>query len=61
VYVHDAATGRVKLRQVAVGHVDDDGVTITGGLAPGEAVVISGPDRLRDGSKVAVSTTTARG
>jgi RND family efflux transporter MFP subunit len=55
VYVHDAATGRVRLRQVAVGAVRDDAVTITGGLKQGERVVTSGPDRLRDGMRVKVS------
>ena len=61
VYVHDANTGRVKLRQVALGRVDDDGVTVAAGLRAGENVVISGPDRLRDGSKVAVAAAPARG
>ncbi|GGI81387.1 multidrug transporter [Polymorphobacter multimanifer] len=55
VYVHDAATGRVRLRQVAVGAVRDNAVIITGGLKQGEHVVTSGPDRLRDGMRVKVA------
>lgn len=65
VYVLDSATGTVKLRQVALGRVDDDGVMVTSGLRPGESVVVSGPDRLRDGRKVTVKVasipTPARG
>lgn len=55
VYVHDAAQGRVKLRQVALGPLGDDAVTVTGGLRPGEKVVVSGVERLRDGARVAVA------
>lgn len=61
VYVHDAANGRVRLRQVALGLVDDDAVTVTGGLRPGDIVVTSGPDRLRDGSKVSVAIVAKKG
>jgi RND family efflux transporter MFP subunit len=54
VYVYDAATSRVKLRQVSLGPLDDNALTITAGLKPGEQVVVSGPDRLRDGREVKV-------
>lgn len=54
VYVHDAAKGVVHLRQVSIGPVTDNAVNITAGLKVGEQVVISGPDRLRDGMAVAV-------
>jgi RND family efflux transporter MFP subunit len=54
VFVYDPATGRVKLRQVSLGSLDDNALTITAGLKPGEQVVISGPDRLRDGRQVKV-------
>lgn len=54
VYVHDAASGRVRLRPVSLGPLDDNGLTITAGLVPGEQVVTSGPDRLRDGRPVKV-------
>lgn len=55
VYVHDAAKGRVKLRQVALGAVGDTAITIVSGLAEGEKVVSSGADRLRDGMAVKVA------
>jgi RND family efflux transporter MFP subunit len=53
-YVYDAASGRVRLRQVALGPLGDDRLVITGGLRAGERVVTSGPDRLRDGMRVSV-------
>lgn len=55
VYVHDAGTGRVRLRQVAIGTVDDRAVTITAGLRQGERVVTTGVDRLRDRMVVTVA------
>ncbi len=58
VYVFDAAAGRVRRRLVGLGSVTDAAVAITAGLKTGERVVISGPDRLRDGSLV---TTARRG
>ncbi len=54
VYVLPAGSDRVALRAVALGAVDDDGVTVTAGLGAGESVVVSGPDRLRDGVRVTV-------
>lgn len=54
VYTYDAAASRVRLRQVALGPLDDDGLVITGGINAGERVVTSGPDRLRDGMRVSV-------
>ena len=59
VYVLAPGGNTVRLRPVALGTVDDDGATVTGGLSPGETVVISGPDRLRNGSRVTVKTATA--
>jgi RND family efflux transporter MFP subunit len=62
VYVLAPGADAVRLRPVALGAVDDDGVTVTGGLAAGETVVVSGPDRLRDGSRVVVKAAVpARG
>lgn len=60
VYAYDAARGRVKLRQVALGPLGDDSIVVTGGLSAGERVVTSGPDRLRDGMRVRVKSV-ARG
>ncbi|GGD98582.1 hemolysin secretion protein D [Polymorphobacter glacialis] len=56
VYVHDAAAGKVRLRQVAIGPVGDAALTVTAGLRPGEPVVTSGVDRLRNGSRVTVKS-----
>ena len=47
----------MKLRQVSLGPLDDHALTVTAGLAPGEQVVVSGPDRLRDGREVKVRRT----
>ncbi len=55
VYVHDAASGRVRLRQVALGPLDDTAVTVTSGLRAGDTVVVSGVERLRDGLPVTVA------
>lgn len=55
VYVHDSKAGVVRLRQVAIGPPEDDEVIVTAGLEPGEQVVTSGPDRLRDGMAVSPS------
>jgi multidrug efflux pump subunit AcrA (membrane-fusion protein) len=59
VYVHDAASGRVRRRMVTLGPVDDAGVIILSGLAVGEQVVVTGIDRLRDGQRVAVASDNA--
>lgn len=56
VYVHDAAAGKVRLRQVAIGPVGDAALTVTAGLKPGERIVTSGVDRLRDGIRVTVKS-----
>jgi len=44
--------GTVTMRSVALGPVDADLVAVTGGLSPGDVVVVDGADRLRDGSHV---------
>lgn len=54
VYVHDAATGTVKRRLIQLGPLGDSALTVTSGLRPGEEVVVSGVERLRDGLKVDV-------
>ena len=55
VYVYQAATGTVKSRLVHLGDLDDTAITLTSGVNPGERVVRSGVDRLRDGLAVAVA------
>lgn len=59
VYVHDAAAGAARLRQVEVGSVSDSGAIVTAGLRPGEKVIVSGPDRLRDGMRVSAAAPAA--
>jgi RND family efflux transporter MFP subunit len=52
VYVLDPQTRRVQQRQVMLGDVGAAGVAVTSGLRPGEQVVTTGVDRLRDGQVV---------
>jgi multidrug efflux pump subunit AcrA (membrane-fusion protein) len=50
--VLDPQTWRVQQRQVMLGDVDAAGVVVTSGLQPGDQVVTTGVDRLRDGQVV---------
>jgi multidrug efflux pump subunit AcrA (membrane-fusion protein) len=50
--VLDPQTRRVQQRQVMLGDVGAAGVAVTSGLQPGEQVVTTGVDRLRDGQVV---------
>ncbi|MBU6166157.1 MAG: efflux RND transporter periplasmic adaptor subunit [Alphaproteobacteria bacterium] len=56
VFVLEPATRRVRQRLVMLGTVSDAGVVVTAGLQPGELVVATGLDRLRDGALVAAAT-----
>jgi len=49
----------VAARPVSVGAVQGDDASIESGVAPGELVVVDGADKLKDGSKVEVSTGEA--
>jgi membrane fusion protein, multidrug efflux system len=42
----------VSARDVTLGVADGDDVAVTAGLTPGEQVVVTGADRLRDGTRV---------
>lgn len=57
VYVVDAGDV-ARARLVQLGPVNDREVIVTGGLAPGERVIRSGVDRVRDGVKI--TTRSAR-
>ena len=46
-------------RDVTLGVVDGDDVAVTAGLTPGEEVVVTGADRLRDGARVDRQTRPA--
>jgi len=52
-------TRRVRQRQVALGEVAETGVIVTSGLQPGEQVVTTGIDRLRDGQVVQIASPVA--
>jgi multidrug efflux system membrane fusion protein len=45
----------VRLRNITVGTTEGDQTEITSGLSPGDRVVMTGVDKLQDGSKVSVS------
>jgi multidrug efflux pump subunit AcrA (membrane-fusion protein) len=55
VYVYEPGTSRVRARMVRLGEVTDGGVTIVSGLQPGERIVRTGLDRLRDGARVRIA------
>ncbi len=52
VYIVDTKTSRVETRNVVIERVMDDFVIISGGLNPGDRLVVSGGEKLRTGSKV---------
>ena len=53
-YVLDPARQVVHLRQVSIGEATDAGIRVLGGLNPGERVVTTRVDRLKDGMTVRV-------
>ncbi|HEX9723961.1 MAG TPA: efflux RND transporter periplasmic adaptor subunit [Vicinamibacteria bacterium] len=44
--------GRAERRAVTVGNIDGDAAVVLAGIAPGETVVVEGPDGLSDGDRV---------
>jgi multidrug efflux system membrane fusion protein len=54
VYLVDPKESTVAIRKVVLGPVDGDRVAVTSGLQPGDAVVVDGADKLKDGFKVTV-------
>ena len=58
VYIVDAKTNRVETRNVMIERVMDDFIIITGGLKPGDNIVISGGEKLRTGAKVRPTAVT---
>jgi len=52
VWVVDAKTGTVALRNIAVGSSDSATVLVSSGLNPGDVVVVAGVQALRPGQKV---------
>ena len=52
VWVYDAATERVTLREVTVGKLSSSGVAVSAGLKTGEQIVSAGVHQLTDGQQV---------
>lgn len=52
VYVVDPKTNRVETRNVTIERIMDASVIVSGGLAAGDVIVISGTENLRTGSRV---------
>jgi membrane fusion protein (multidrug efflux system) len=52
VYIVDPKSKRVEIRNVAIERLTDGFVIVTGGIAPGEMIVVSGTEKLRTGTKV---------
>ena len=55
VWVVDPSTSQVRAKPVTVGQLREDGVSITGGLAPGDVVVTAGVHKLRAGQTVRIA------
>jgi membrane fusion protein, multidrug efflux system len=53
------ANNTVTVRNIKVGTTEGDQSEITSGLSPGDKVVMTGVDKLQEGSKVAVTTPAA--
>lgn len=60
VWVFDAATKSVALKQIVVARYETDRVIISDGLVKGEIVVTAGVNRLREGQKVRLAEGSAR-
>jgi RND family efflux transporter MFP subunit len=52
VYVVDPATNRVETRNVVIERLADQLVLVSGGLQPGDMIVVLGGEKLRTGAKV---------
>jgi RND family efflux transporter MFP subunit len=59
VWLVDPATQKVRLRKVAIGQFREDGVTVTGGLQPGDVVVTAGVHKLRPDQRVRIAQASA--
>jgi multidrug efflux pump subunit AcrA (membrane-fusion protein) len=60
VFVYDAAAGKVILRNIQIGLIDQGRVGVDGGLKEGEQVVVSGVAFLNDDQDVAVVVPSSR-
>ncbi len=48
--------GRVERREILLGKPLEDGVEVISGVQPGEAAVVSGPAKLKDGERVKITS-----
>lgn len=48
---------RVRLQEIATGEMQENSVTVTAGLQPGQRIVTAGVNRLADGQRVALEQT----
>jgi len=55
VYIVDPKTNRVETRNVIIDRVMDEFVIISGGLSPGDRIVVAGGEKLRTGAKVRIA------
>ncbi len=60
VYVVDPATNRVETRNVVIERLADEFVLVSGGLQPGDTIVVLGGEKLRTGAKVQPTIQTAK-
>jgi membrane fusion protein (multidrug efflux system) len=58
VYIVDQKTSRVETRNVVIEQLMDEFVIISGGLNPGDTLVVSGGEKLRNGAKVRATAVT---
>jgi RND family efflux transporter MFP subunit len=61
VYVVDGATSRVETRNVVIERVTDGFVIVKGGVKPGDVIVVSGAEKIRNGSRVRVIPVPVNG
>ena len=57
VYVVEPKTSRVETRNVIIERVMDSSVIVSGGVNPGDVIVVSGTEKLRTGSRVKAVAT----
>jgi len=54
VFVVDDVKRRAFRRKISLGKIDENGIVVTAGLAPGELVVVGGQHKLHNGSLIAL-------
>ena len=54
VFVADDVKHKAFRRKISLGKIDEDGIEVVAGLAPGELVVVGGQHKLQNGSLIAL-------